>query len=194
MNPLESDRLLIRELEATDFEACQALLTVEFDYYYGPFDEDPGLEHRFTWIHSLTKWDSAGRLYGDHAIFLKETQELIGLCGIDPWVWKSRTKRLLPGLFPEAQSGVPCTTIEFELGYALKEPFRGKGYATEAVVCMIQWAFEEAEIAEIYARTDMSNHRSIAMMQRIGMETCSSEEWGGTAGRIRNPKGLPRGT
>ena len=192
MDTLESERLLIRELQEGDREACRDLLSVEFDYYYGPFDDNPDLDMRFNWLVSLTQWKSAGGIYGDHAILLKDTGQIIGLCGIDPWIWKAKTKRLLAGLFPEAVHGIPCTTIEFELGYALKTDYRGQGYATEGVLCLINWAFEVAEIAEIYARTDENNLRSIAMMNRIGMETCASETWGGTAGRLRNPEAGPR--
>lgn len=189
MKTMESSRLVIRELADDDFDACQELLTEDFDYYGGPYEEDLDLRRRFDWLVSLTNWKSAGHLYGDHAIVLKQSNELIGMCGIDPWVWKTETKRMLPELFPEARGGKPCTTIEFELGYALKKDVRGNGYATEAVLRLIDSAFEDAGIAAIYARTSDGNRRSIRMMERIGMQIQSSKAWGGCAGSIRNPDG-----
>lgn len=146
---LESPRLFIRALEERDREACEELLTADFDYYYGPYDELEDIDKRFRWIVDLTNWKSAGAIYGDHGVFLKESGECIGLCGIDPWVWHARIKRVFPEIFPEATEGVPCTTIEFELGYAMKAKYRGQGYATEAVLRLVEWAFQEKEVAAI---------------------------------------------
>ncbi len=187
MKTLETPRLLIRELTLKDRNACRDLLSPEYDYYWGPGAEEADLEQRVSWIVNLSRWDAAGRLYGDHAIVLRENGEIIGLCGIDPWVWSGELKRRFPSLFPEASAGQMSTTIEFELGYALLKSHRGQGYATEAVEELIRFAFEEQEVAAIYARTDTSNARSFAMMKRLGMETAANADWGGYVGRLRNP-------
>lgn len=187
MQTLETSRLLIRELTLEDRDACQDLLGQEYDYFWGPGEEAADLGQRVKWIVDLSRWDAAGRLYGDHAVVLRETGAIIGLCGIDPWVWSGKLKRLFPDLFPEAAEGQMSTTIEFELGYALLESHRGRGYATEAVRELIRYAFEEREVAAIYARTDITNERSYAMMKRVGMETAVNEDWGGYVGRLRNP-------
>ena len=56
-----------------------------------------------------------------------------------------------------------------EIGYGLAEPFRGKGYATEAVGGMCQWLFAEANAAVITAMaTDADNVPSRRVLQKLG--------------------------
>ena len=188
MKTLETQRTLIRQLTEKDRAQCRELLSKEFDYYYGPFYDNPDPDMRFDWIVSLTYWESAGNLYGDRAIELKSTGQIIGLCGIDPWVWKAKVKRYFPKLFAELNVAKPCTTIEFELGYALLKQYRGQGLATEAVKKLIDRSFETAEIQSIFARTSKDNIASKNMMERVGMTVYLSDEYGGFAARIDNPK------
>ncbi len=187
MKELYSKRLYIRPLVQADLDECSELLTDDFDYYYGPFKEDrEDVVARLDWLVKLTNWKYAGSLYGDRAIIRQENNALIGLCGIDPWVWRYTKKQQYPSLFPDPND-LATTSIEFELGYALKEAYRGKGYATEAVQCLIDFAFNEAKISRILARTEIANVRSTAMMRRVGMETVVNPEWGGVGAMIRNP-------
>ena len=188
MKELDTERLHIRPLVKADLDECTELLTDKFDYYYGPFREDgEDVEGRLDWIVKLTNWEYAGSLYGDRAIILQESNELIGLCGIDPWVWRFTKKQKVPSLFPDPND-LATTSIEFELGYAMKEAYRGNGYATEAVMCMIDFAFKEAKVSRILATTDIDNVRSSAMMRRVGMKTVANSEWGGVGAMVRNPE------
>lgn len=188
MKNLETERLIIRPLIQSDLEAMKILLSDQFDYYYGPFTDDKeDLAQRLDWISSLAHWDWAGDMYGDRGIILKESNEIIGLCGIDPWIWFAKTKKKSAPLFEDTKD-LNFTSIEFELGYALLEKYRKKGYVTEAAQAIIQFAFEKAEVGRIMARTELDNQESFRVMQRLGMNIYRSEEWGGYAAMLVNPK------
>ena len=56
-----------------------------------------------------------------------------------------------------------------ELGYALGVKFRGQGYATEAGLGLIEYAFRELELHRVYATTSSANASSYRVMERLGM-------------------------
>jgi len=186
MKDLITERLCIQKLTTNDLENAQELLTDDFDYYYGPFRETTTVKDRLNWIVSLSNWGWAGDLYGDRAIVLKTEKTIIGLCGIDPWVWNTKTKKHLTPLFEQDSTDLATTSIEFELGYALKASYRNKGYATEASSALIKYAFEKIKVRRILARTDIENTESRKMMKRLGMKTYLSEEWGGVGAILYN--------
>jgi len=59
----------------------------------------------------------------------------------------------------------PCVEIGWRLAYA----YWGRGYATEAALAVIDFAFSELGLAEVVAMTAPANVRSKAVMERIGM-------------------------
>ena len=60
----------------------------------------------------------------------------------------------------------PCV----EIGWRLAKEYWGKGYATEAALACMQMAFKQLELAKVYSFTSVSNHKSRAVMERIGMK------------------------
>jgi ribosomal-protein-alanine N-acetyltransferase len=59
----------------------------------------------------------------------------------------------------------PCT----EIGWRLAPSAWGKGYATEAARAALAYGFAELGLAEIVSFTALSNTRSAAVMERLGM-------------------------
>ena len=57
-----------------------------------------------------------------------------------------------------------------ELGWALRDRQRGRGYATEIGAAGLAYAFDTLNWAEVVAYTDEHNHASRAVMNRLGME------------------------
>jgi RimJ/RimL family protein N-acetyltransferase len=57
-----------------------------------------------------------------------------------------------------------------ELGYTIFEPFRGRGYATEAARALIEWADAKHGIRHFVASVGPWNEPSLAMMRRLGFE------------------------
>ncbi|MCX5784273.1 MAG: GNAT family protein [Elusimicrobia bacterium] len=56
-----------------------------------------------------------------------------------------------------------------ELGYTLAPEYQGKGYATEAVACVIDYLFLELHKHRITASVDPRNKKSVKLLERIGM-------------------------
>jgi RimJ/RimL family protein N-acetyltransferase len=53
-------------------------------------------------------------------------------------------------------------------GYSLLPAYQRKGYATEAVLALIAWAFSHAEVGRIIAETLPDNEPSIRVLLRAG--------------------------
>ena len=88
-------------------------------------------------------WRS-GRDYA-YAITLKENSSLIGMFGLHPMKMK------------------------VEVGYALARPHWGKGYVTEILREVIDWAFTQTEIYRVQAFCDVENLASARVMEKAGM-------------------------
>lgn len=80
-------------------------------------------------------------------IFLKETDTFIGSSGLHNGDWD-----------------VPS----FEIGYWLHTAYTGKGYITEAVNGICQFAFSHMVAQRLFIRCDVENERSAAVAKRCG--------------------------
>ena len=58
---------------------------------------------------------------------------------------------------------------EVEVGWSLARNAWGHGYASEAATAMLPWGFETLNVPTIHSWTAAANHRSQAVMRRIGM-------------------------
>jgi RimJ/RimL family protein N-acetyltransferase len=170
MVPLHTDRLMVRELVPDDFEAVYALLDVDEAEREGRIP--PPRAERHQWLRgTIAATDLFASLtqppYTDRAVVLRESDELIGLCGLNC--------TLLPsGRFAAMQElGVPPDPRPFyaEVGlfWHLSYAARGRGYATEAGAALVRFAFETMRLQRIVAITEYANLASQAVMQRLGM-------------------------
>jgi ribosomal-protein-alanine N-acetyltransferase len=55
-----------------------------------------------------------------------------------------------------------------ELGYTVFQPYRGRGYASEAVRALIRWAHGERGIRRFVASVAPGNEPSLAIVRRLG--------------------------
>lgn len=89
------------------------------------------------------------------------------------WNNKSRISFAVVDLNSEALIGtvglVMTGISQADVGYWIGEPYWGKGYCTEAVVELIQFAFNTLSIKTITARHLTSNPGSGRVMQKVGM-------------------------
>ncbi len=90
--------------------------------------------------------------YGFFALELKRTGEPIGFAGLS---------------VPELQPVLPEDTVE--IGWRLARPHWGQGYASEAARELLRLGFDERGLEEIVSFAVFNNHRSLAVMRRIGM-------------------------
>jgi RimJ/RimL family protein N-acetyltransferase len=70
---------------------------------------------------------------------------------------------------------VERATAEVELFYKLGYDYWGMGYAQEACAEMLRFAFEELRIWRVVAMTHRENHRSLKLLERLGMIASESD-------------------
>ena len=86
----------------------------------------------------------------------KQDSRAIGYCGIIP---------------PRAP------TFEYELGWRFESTCWGQGYAREAAQATIDWAWANLQAQTIVAVTNRVNSRSWGLMERLGMQHDSAEDF-----------------
>lgn len=62
--------------------------------------------------------------------------------------------------------GEPNEKGEIEIGYGIYEEFRGKGFMTEIVSGIIEWAKTQKKVKSIIASTDKTNISSFKVLQK----------------------------
>lgn len=63
---------------------------------------------------------------------------------------------------------------ETNLGYNVFAPHRGNGYATDAVVLMMQWLKSEGDLHTATMSVDRDNHASLRVAEKAGF-TCEAQ-------------------
>ena len=162
---LETERLLIRPFALDDLQACSQILDP-------PSADEPTRTRRLDWLQwSVMNYEELARLYqppyGDRAVMLKATRELVGAVGLAP---SFGPFGVLPsfGPVPDPQAA-RRNSPEMGLFWTLAPAHRGHGYATEAARALIEYAFRVLDLRRIVATTDYTNAASIAVMSRLGM-------------------------
>jgi RimJ/RimL family protein N-acetyltransferase len=151
---LTTSRLTVRALTAADEAAVAAVI--------GPVA--PGwLEWTVAGYHQLERLHQPP--YGERAIALRATGELVGLIGVVPSMGPFRQ---LPG-FADGTGGATRFQPEVGLFWSLAPAHRGNGYVTEAAAAVIERCFAELNVERVVATTTHDNHASIAVMRRLGM-------------------------
>lgn len=144
---LETERLILRQMERSDFhDLAEILKDPEVVYAY---------EHDFS---DQDVWDWLGRQkmryekygFGLWAAVLKSTGEMVGQAGL---------------------TMQPCEGIEvLEIGYLLKKKHWHRGYATEAAAGCRDYAFDVLREKKVYSIIKSDNEPSMKVARRIGME------------------------
>jgi RimJ/RimL family protein N-acetyltransferase len=57
-----------------------------------------------------------------------------------------------------------------DFGYFLARPAWGRGAATEAGALLVGWLERQPQVLRIWATTDIDNHRSAKVLQRLGLQ------------------------
>lgn len=97
---------------------------------------------------ALASYEQRG--YGPWAVIEKGGGELIGYCGLF--------------YFPDI-NGRP----EIEIGYRLARAWWGRGYATEAVVAVRDYAFHTLGLPRLVALIDPANVASVRVAEKAGL-------------------------
>ena len=144
---LETDRLVVRELAAGDFDAlCAMLQDDEVMYAYeGAFSD----EEARAWLdRQIGRYEHDG--FGLWAVVLKTTGELIGQCGLT--CQDCGGQRVV------------------EVGYLFQRAFWYRGFATEAARACRDYAFDVVGTDEVYSIIRDTNVASQSVARRLGMQ------------------------
>jgi RimJ/RimL family protein N-acetyltransferase len=145
---IETERLILRTWRDTDLELyADIMVDPEVGKWLGgPFTREQAHERVARFSASLAD-TGLGRL----AIERKSDGRMIGHCGL------------------ANTPDTPPVPVGVEIGWALAPDAWGWGFAVEAARAVIADGFARWDLAEILAFTGATNHRSQAVMQRLGM-------------------------
>ncbi|HEX5808368.1 MAG TPA: GNAT family N-acetyltransferase [Anaerolineales bacterium] len=142
---LETERLILRPMLQTDFEALHLIFTdanVMAAFNHPLFTG----EQMQRWLQrNLDHQNEFG--YGLFSVILKETGELIGDCGLEQM---------------EDQEAA-------ELGYDLRSDFWNRGYATEAAIAVRDYAFDVLCLPRLISLIRVGNLASKRVAEKVGM-------------------------
>lgn len=134
---IETERLILREMTENDFEALHKVLADSDTMQHYPYTFD---ENRVrNWIARNTeRYRIFG--FGLWAVCLKETDEVIGDCGL--------TMQLIGG------------EIKPEIGYHIRADKQRNGFAKEASIAVRDWTFNNTPFNVIYSYMKHTNEPS----------------------------------
>lgn len=136
-----SKRIILRSLKATDKNAVFDLLTdPDVMAFLGPKRALDQLEAR-QWFETELNLPSR------YVVALKETDELIGFCGV----------KVIAGIN--------------DFGYFLRKKFWGKGYATESCLLVIEKLNEKLDVANMQVFIAKENWASLALAKKLNWQS-----------------------
>jgi uncharacterized repeat protein (TIGR04076 family) len=104
----------------------------------------PVISHNISFVRNAPEYHI---WYTYWVMMLKSEQRLIGGCGFKG---------------PADERG------EVEIGYGTDDAFRNRGYMSEAVTGMVEWALAQKEVCSVRAETVNTNVASMRVLQKVG--------------------------
>ncbi len=142
---IETDRLILKEMNENDYDALYAVLEDSDIMQHYPYTFDEARVRG--WIsRNIERYRIFG--FGLWAVCLKETEEMIGDCGL--------TMQMIGNV------------IKPEIGYHIRKDQQRKGYAKEAAIAVKDWTFNNTPFKIIYSYMKYTNTPS----------ACAAVSWG----------------
>jgi ribosomal-protein-alanine N-acetyltransferase len=158
---IETERLILREMILSDDEGMFELDSNPEVHRFLGNKPVKGIEESRVYIDNVrTQYAENG--IGRWAVILKETNEFIGWSGI----------KLIKDSINNHQNF-------YEIGYRFIQKHWGKGYATEAGLAFVDYAFNEMKVENLYAYADAGNINSRRILEKLGMHYVNSFEYDG---------------
>ena len=144
---LEGAKITLRKLILEDAEQVYENVRKPEDRPWAYTIKDPyTLQDALDWIEKTHK-DFETREAFQFAVVLKESGEVIGGAGLHSVNWDNR---------------------KAEVGYLIRKQDRGKGYATEAVRLLLEYAFKDLQLNKVGARMFAVNEASKKIVENCG--------------------------
>jgi len=143
---IETKRLYLREMTMEDLSAAGEIVYDEQTMYAwnGPWSEEENIEGI---QKQILGYREEG--FGRWAVVLKETNKVIGICGLQ-WCDTDKDKVL-------------------EIGYLFNRAYWHKGYAAEAALACKKYAFDVLNYDEVFSLIRDTNFASMNVAIRNGM-------------------------
>jgi ribosomal-protein-alanine N-acetyltransferase len=90
------------------------------------------------------------------------------------WVLIERSSRTVVG--DAGFMGRPGAEETVEIGYSVIPDRRRRGYATEAVRALVEWALDQPDVSAVVAGCAADNMPSIRLLQRIAFRQTGAED------------------
>lgn len=145
---LQTDRLLLRHWNDGDLEAFAELNADPAVMEFFPDALDRNQSDALA-AEIRRRMDEHG--WGMWAVEVKTTGKFIGFVGLNTNTVTPRGENV-------------------EIGWRLNKQSWGQGYATEAAIAALRFAFDELGLDSVVSFTTVSNLRSRAVMERLGMK------------------------
>ena len=143
---IETERLYLREMNESDFDALYAVLADSDIMKHYPYTFDEKRVHG--WIEkNIGRYRKFG--FGLWAVCLRESGEMIGDCGLSLQMIEGQQ---LP-----------------EIGYHIRKDRQRRGYASEAAAAVRDWAFTHTGYPALYSYCKYTNEPSYRTAEAIGM-------------------------
>ncbi len=146
--PIETERLTLRAMRVSDAADMFAYARLPAVTAYLTWDIHRDVEETRAYLEYVGQRYRTGDFY-DWALICREDGHMIGTCGFTSFNYN-------------ADAG--------EVGYVLNPAYTGRGLATEAVEAVLKFGFERLSLNRIEAHYIEGNHRSRALMERVGMQ------------------------
>ena len=160
-NPIETERLILRELELSDAEGMFELDSNPNVHLFLGNNPVKHIEESIDMIQNIQKqYKDFG--IGRWAVVLKETNEFIGWSGIKYITNEINNHKNF-----------------YELGYRFIEKHWGKGYASESGKAFVDYAFKDMKVEALYAYADAGNENSRKILEKLGFHFVNSFEYEG---------------
>jgi [ribosomal protein S5]-alanine N-acetyltransferase len=143
----ETDRLILRHFHIFDAQAMDRVFSDPEVMLYGP-----GIQTQ-SWVRDWLRG------------CLENYQKL----GFGPWAVVEKSSSTVIGYAGLFHSPDIDGQTEIEVGYRLKQSHWGQGFATEAVMTILKYAFDVLCLPRLIALIDPQNRASIRVAEKVGM-------------------------
>jgi ribosomal-protein-alanine N-acetyltransferase len=158
---LETERLILREIISSDVEGMFELDSNPEVHLFLGNKPVKHIDESHAYIDNVRQQYTDNGI-GRWAVILKETNEFIGWSGI----------KLIKEEINNHQNF-------YEIGYRFIQKHWGKGYASEAGLAFVDYAFNEMKVEKLYAYADAGNVNSRHILEKLGMHYVNSFEHAG---------------
>ncbi len=144
---LETPRLVLKEFNLEDAAFILELVNTDDWLNFIGDRKVANLEDAQNFISHKLRPSYAQKGFGLWAVYLKEENQAIGMCGL-----------------------VNRDSLDdIDIGFALLPKFYKKGYALEAAQATMNFAHEQLQISRIIGITNSDNSNSILLLNKLGL-------------------------